>query len=189
MVWKKALCCVIMVLLLTGCGGSEPTQEALDLRTDLLEAGGCTFVSDIRADIGERVYEFSVSCDYTAGKDARIEVLQPEEIAGITAEVSDSGASVEFNGMALDFGTLAGGNVSAMEAAWLLAKCWTGAYISSAGEDGEYCRVTYLDGYGDGELAVDTWLDSTGVPVHNEIVYDGVRCLTLDISQFQLKGL
>ncbi len=189
MVWKKILCCVIMVLLLAGCGQSrEPAQEALDLRTALLEAGGCTFLADIRADFGERVYEFSVSCDYTAGENAKIEVVQPEEIAGISATVSGDGAAVEFDGMALDFGTMAGGRVSAMEAAWLLCSCWHSAYISSAGKDGDLLRITYLDGYDDDELVVDTWLDSEGIPVHSEIVYDGVRCLTLDISQFQLKG-
>lgn len=189
MVWKKVLYCAIMILILTGCGQNrEPAQVALDLRTDLLEAGGCTFDADIRADFGERAYDFSISCDYTAGESARVEVLRPEEIAGIAATVSGSGVGVEFDGVALDFGTMANGNVSAMEAPWLLAKCWNDAYISSGGEDGDLCRITYLEGYGEGELVVDTWLDSTGVPVHSEIAYDGTRCLTLDISQFQLKG-
>lgn len=178
-----------MVLSFVGCGQNrEPAQEALDLRTSLISAGGCSFVADIRADFPDRAYDFSVSCEYTAGENARIEVLQPEEIAGIKATVSGSGAAVEFDGMALDFGTMANGRVSAMEAAWLLCSCWHNGYISSAGKDGELCRTTYLDGYDDDELVVDTWLDSEGIPVHSEIVYDGVRCLTLDISQFQLKG-
>lgn len=189
MVWKKVVCCVIMLLTLTGCGGKnrEPAQKALDLRTALLDAGGCEFTADVEADFGDRVYSFSVFCNYTAGEKAVISVTKPEEIAGITATVSDSGAKVDFDGIALDFGTLAGGRTSAMEAPWLLGKCWSGAYISSAGADGELQRITYLEGYGEGELTVDTWLDSAGSPVRGEIAYDGVRCLTLDISQFQLK--
>lgn len=190
MVWKKGLCCVIMLLILTGCGGASrnPAQKALDLRTALLEAGGCGFTAKIEADFGDRVYPFSVSCEYTVGQEAKIAVLEPEEIAGITATVSDTGAKVDFDGMALDFGVLAKGNVSAMEAAWCLAQCWSGAYISTAGADGELHRITYLEGYGDGELTVDTWLGSTGSPIRGEIAYDGVRCLTLDISQFQLSS-
>ena len=189
MVWKKALICAIMILLLVGCGkNDEPAQGALDLRRDLTEAGGCLFLADIRADIGEKTYRFSVSCDYTTGKDARVEVLQPEEIAGIAAAVSGDGASVEFDGMALDFGRMANGQLSAMESLWLLPECWNRAYISCAGKDEELLRVTYLEGYGEEEIVVDTWLDGDGIPVHGEITYDGVRCLTLDISQFQLKG-
>ena len=187
MVWKKALCCVIMMLLLTGCGGSNtPSQQALDLRTAILENGGCAFTADITVDFSDRVYQYTVECSYTAGGSCRITVVHPEEIAGITAIVSDDGAVVEFDGVALDFGTLANGNISAMEAAWLMGACWDSAYISSVGKDGDFLRVTYLDGYDDGQLTVDTWLDEKGVPFRGEIAHDGMRCLTLQISQFQL---
>ena len=189
MVWKKSLCCVIMLLVLAGCGkGEAPKQAALDLRTALLEAGGCTFTAEITADLGNRVYDFSVSCDYDAGNRVKVQVVEPKEIAGINAVVSGNGAAVEFEDMALDFGTMAGGNVSAMEAPWLLAECWSGAYISAAGADGELYRITYLHGYDEKELVVDTWLDSAGNPIRSEVAYDGGRCLSLVLTQFQLKG-
>ena len=187
MVWKKVLCCVMMFLCLTGCGrGNQPAQQALDLRTALLEKGGCSFTADMTVDFPDRAYDFSVSCEYLSGEHAKITVLQPEEITGITAKVSGSGAAVVFDDIALDFGKLANGNVSAMEAPWLLAKCWDSAYISAAGKDGDLLRVTYLEGYDDGQLTVDTWLNEAGEPVRGEVAYDGMRCLTLNISQFQL---
>ncbi len=190
MVWKKVICCVIILLALVGCSGKprEPMQKALELRTALLGAGGCEFTAKIGADFGDRVYSFTVSCDYSAGENAVVTVLEPDEIAGITATVSNTGTGVDFDGVALDFGVLAGGNTSAVEAPWLLGTCWSNAYISSAGSDGQTYRITYLDGYGDGELTVDTWLDSLGNPIRGEIACNGVRCLEVDISQFQLRA-
>ena len=74
-----------------------------------------------------------------------------------------------------------------MEACRLLGQCWTNAYISCSGADGELERVTYLDGYEDEEVSVDTWLDEAGLPVYAEISYDGKRCLTLQISEFRFE--
>ena len=62
MSWKKLLCCVMMCVVLVGCQGKQsPTQDALDFRTALLEAGGCRFRAVIGADYGDRVYSFTVS--------------------------------------------------------------------------------------------------------------------------------
>lgn len=189
MSWKKVLICVMICLILPGCDASPKSdmQQALDLRASLLETGGCSFTAVIGADFGERVYSFSVSCDYTAGEGAKITVLQPEEISGIAARVSERGAVIEFEDLELDFGQLAEGNVSPMEAAWLLPHCWEGAYIDSVGQDGDLLRITFLDGYEDETLTVDTWLNTDKTPVYGEIIYEGVRCLTVEITQFQWK--
>lgn len=189
MSWKKGLCCVMIGAVLTGCQspGAETAQKALDFRTGLLEAGGCGFTAAIEADFGDRVYNFTVACDYDAGGGAEITVLEPEEIAGIQARVSGDGVTVTFDTAELDFGQLANGNVSPVAASWLLGQCWTGAYVDRSGPDGDLARITYLDGYRDKELTVDTWLDG-GTPVHAEIAYDGVRRLTLDLTDFQMKS-
>ena len=69
-------------------------------------------------------------------------------------------------------------------APWLLVQCWTGEYIAYAGSDGDMERITYLRGYNDEEVAVDTWLQN-GIPTYAEVSYGGVRCLTITISKFQ----
>ena len=188
MLWKKLLCCVIMCIVLAGCQNkASPTQEALDLRTDLLEAGGCRFRAVIGADYGDRVYSFTVSCAYDTDGITELTVLQPEEIAGISAKIFDSSAIVEFEDLELDFGVMANGVVSPMKACSILGRCWSASYISCGGSDGELKRITYLDGYEEKELTVDTWLDSSGAPVYAEISYDGARCLTLQLSDFEFE--
>lgn len=180
------LCC--LVLCLTACGGekSQPTQKALDFRTGLMEAGGCSFTAVVTADYGEKVYSFTLDCSYNGDK-TRLRVLEPESIAGIAATVSGNGAVLEFDGVELEFGKLANGFPSPVAAPWLLGQCWTGEYIAWAGPDGDLERITYLRGYDDEELTVDTWLDANRVPVYAEVAQDGVRCLTVEIKDFRFE--
>ena len=188
MIWKKLLCCVVMCIVLSGCQSqTSPTQGALDLRTALLEAGGCSFRAVIGADYGDRVYSFTVSCEYDTDGITELTVLQPEEIAGISAQISDSSTIVEFEDIALDFGKMANGAVSPVKACSVLGRCWSTSYISCGGSDGDLERITYLDGYEEQELTVDTWLDNSAVPVYAEISYDGTRCLTLQLSDFEFE--
>lgn len=146
---------------------------------------GCSFTAGIRADYGERVYEFTMSVA-TSGEETTLTVLQPESISGITARVSEDRTSVTFDGTELDFGILANGLLSPVETPWLLMQCWKQAYIAYAGADGDQQRVTYLRGYDEEEITVDTWF-SSGVPVYAEVSCGDTRYLTVEITDFQLK--
>ena len=181
------LCCLLLCCMyFVGCTGqkTQPGQEALDFRTDLMEHGGCCFTANIAADFGERVYMFTLACETNAGE-TRLKVIEPEMIAGIAATVSSDGIKLTFDDAELDFGKLANGYVSPVTVPWLLAQCWMGEYIAWSGADGELDRVTYLRGYDEAELTVDTWF-SDGVPQHAEILYDDVRCLTVEILDFKM---
>lgn len=182
---RKMLAVLMILVCLTGCGKTgEPTQKALDFRTKLMQSEGCTFTADITASYAERVYSFTVDAVYSP-EETTLTVVSPEEIAGISATVTEDGAKLEFEDVELDFGKLANGYVSPVSVPWLLGQCWIGEYISHAGADGDLERVTYLRGYHDAEVTLDTWLSQEGTPVHAEVIYDGVRCLTIEIRDFQ----
>lgn len=185
--FKRLLPFSLAALLLAGCAGTggAPTQKALDFRTALMEAGGCAFTAAVCADVGGRVYQFTLESEVPADGPARIAVTAPEEIAGITAEISQDGAQLSFDGAALDFGALADGTAP-LTLPWLLGESWTGDYIAAAGADGALERVTYLHGYDDGTLTVDTWLDDQNLPVRCEVSYEGAKCLSAEISDFAL---
>ena len=183
---KFALLLTLISIFLTGCAAKSPAQQPLTFRTALLEAGGCSFTAVVTADYGEKVYSFTLDCSCTGDK-TRLCVLEPESIAGIAATVSGDGAVLEFDGAELEFGKLANGFPSPVAAPWLLGQCWTGEYIAWAGPDGDLERITYLRGYDDEELTVDTWLDKNGVPVYAEAAQDGVRCLTVEIKDFRFE--
>ncbi len=186
---KKLIPFALSLALLSGCAGTEtakPSQKALDFRTALMEAGGCSFTAEVTADYGTRVYDFTLDCDYTVDAEAHLTVTSPENISGIEATVSADGGQVEFDGASLDFGRMANGYVAPMSIPWLLGSCWLKGYISSAGADGELERITYLQGYNEAELTLDTWLDSNEIPIRCEVSWDGTRCLTVALSNFQL---
>ena len=179
---------LLIVFTMTGCAGHTPKtgQQALDFRTALMEQGGCSFTAQITADYGSRVYSFTVDCVNEKDR-TQIQVLEPESIADIRATVSADGTKLAFDGAELDFGKLANGHVSPITAPWLIHHCWIGEYIAWSGNDGDLERVTYLSGYDEEELTVDTWF-SDGIPIRSEVVYDGVRCLVLELSDFQMNG-
>ncbi len=186
---QRTILAVLMMTLclsLTACSGADNLmQPALDVRAKLLEAGGCSFSADITADFGKTVCMFSADCSYTTDGMTRVEITAPESIAGITATVSADGATVEFDGMLLDFGELAGGHVAPVAAPSILSLCWAGEYISSAGEEGENVLVTYLKGYDKEELTVLTrFSGQTGEPVSGEVIYDGNTVLSVAITAF-----
>ena len=181
-----ALCIGVCLCLLGGCSASEelPTQNAIDFRTALMGAKGCRFTAEVTADYGDKVYVFSLQSETMDGETS-LQVLSPENIAGIQATISADGAELEFDSVALTFGKLANGYVSPVSVPWLLEQCWQSAYIAYAGADEEYDRVTYLRGYNEEELSVDTWfLNQT--PVYAEVVWNDVRCLQVTIKDFQL---
>ena len=157
-------------------------QTALDFRTRLLASKGCAFTCQVEADYGDRVYGFTLNCSYD-GKDGALTVTAPETIAGIRATVDGSDACLEFDGISLEFGRLANGHVAPLMIPWLLGSAWTEDYISAAGQDGLRTRVTWLKGYNDEELGIDTWFEEK-IPVYAEVSYDGKRAITIRIQDF-----
>lgn len=181
---RKILAVLLMIcLLLTGCHSSEDQmQQILDFRTELLSSQGCKFSCVIEADYGENVYNFSLDCVYD-GNYAQLTVTEPDNIAGISACVDGSDASLEFDGFSLEFGSLANGHVAPLAIPWLLGSAWTKDYISQVGAESGQIRGTFLKGYHDDELVIDTWF-SENIPTYAEILYDGDRVLTACIQNF-----
>ena len=175
-----------MFLFLVGCSSdhADNGQFALDFRTTMLGSSGCSFSAKITADYEEHVFVFAVDCRSKDGQ-MHLCVKEPESIAGIAATVSDSGTELVFEDVELDFGQLANGRVSPVTVPGLLEQCWRSAYIAWSGADGEAQRITYLHGYNSEELTVDTWF-SDGVPFYAEVLCDNVKCISVEILNFEI---
>lgn len=176
---------MLLPMLLCSCGAkNDELQTALDFRAALLEAGGCSFTADVEADYGDRLYDFTLSCSYD-GDDGSLTVTAPESIAGISAVVRDGTSVLEFDGAALEFGPLANGFPSPLVLPWLLGSAWSEDYIARAGMDGDRVMVTWLKGYNDEELTIQTWF-TRQIPVRVEVVSAGRRVLTAELDDFSL---
>lgn len=175
-----------LCLVFSGCEKKNSgLQQALNFRRELLESSACSFTCHIEAEMDDWVYQFSVDCR-ADDEGILFEVTAPEEISGITASLRNGEAQLEFNGLALDFGTAAQGRVSPLTTPSLLCSAWSREYIQCAGADGDACRVTYLCGYDEDEITVDTWFADAS-PSYAEISWDGKRILAVTIADFSLE--
>ena len=158
---KKLSVLAALLLTLSGCARQDTAmQRALDLRTALTAAGGCAFAAQAEVNYGEEIFRFSMDCAYEAGGGVTIRLTEPQTLAGIGAEVSADGARVVYEDTAVGFESLAGGRLAPMALPYLLGSSWYEGYISACGMENGLLRMTCLEGYGEEELAVDTWLDT-----------------------------
>ena len=190
---RRTLAAVLMtaLCLLTACGSKETDelQAAMDFRAALLQAEGCPFTAAVTADYGDRSYEFTLDCVCRTDGTATVTVCAPQTIAGISASVQQAGAQLEFDGMALDFGTMADGTVSPVSAPIRLCQCWAQEYISAAGMEEENLRVTYEQGYDSETLTADTWFSpENGVPIFAQICYNDQIILKMTLTDFSMNS-
>lgn len=176
----------LLCLLLSGCSSEESVVAgAIEFRAALVQAGGCSFQAEIQADFGQTVETFAVDCQADSDGNTELTVLEPETLKDITAKVNADSGMVTYDGMAMEFGVLADGNVIPAAAPALVVRCWSSEYIASAGtEDGLY-RVTYEKDYEEKMLTVDTWFKND-IPISAEVCYNGQRVLKLTITEYKM---
>lgn len=184
---KKVGVLFLLLLLLTGCDGApKEIERGMALRSSLLQGNGCSFDADITADYGDKVHSFSVSCQADAQGNLQFTITEPQTIAGITGIISEDSGKLTFDGMALEFDTMAEDRVSPVTAPWIFLKTLRSGYLTSACVEGEWLRLTIDDSYEDDALQLDIWLDEKNSPLRAEILCDGRRILSLDVGSFRV---
>lgn len=176
-----------VLLLLTGCSSrNQELDRAMDLRSRALQAPGCTFDAEITADYGDTLYTFSVSCQWENSGSLTFTVTQPESISGITGTITRESGALTFEDVALQFDTLTDGQVTPVMAPWILMQGLTGGYLTSAGMEDGFVRVSVDDNYAGEALHLDVWLSGQDLPIRGEILYDGRRIVSLSVKNFAL---
>lgn len=185
---KQAWALVLCMILLTGCAG-EPKEmgQALSFRKALLEAEGCSFDAEITADYGDSLYTFGLSCQADQQGNMVFTVQTPETISGISGKIASGKAWLTFDDKALEFSPLVDGQVTPVGAPWLLLHALRSGYIASAGYEDELLRLTIEDSFRDSPLHVDVWLEKGNTPCRGEILYKGVRILSLAVANYQMQ--
>lgn len=134
-------------------------------------------------DYGQRVQCFTLACDADGEGTTSITLLEPETVAGVTATVTDGGGRITYDGMALDFGLLANGDLIPAAVPCMLATCWMREYICDAGENETGRQVRYRKKIGEKELLLDTFFEN-GIPFLAEVCYNDSGILKIEISDF-----
>ena len=191
---RKWFCVPMMTLclLLAGCEGKE---EVADLRLPYQEMSGCTMTASVTCDQEGAEWTAVLKCDYIPDGESRVEVLEPELIAGVAAVFSDSDWRLEYEDAVLNVGAVSSEELSpalclprllsALKEGWLLEEndeAW-----------GEVpCRRLSLDQTGEnGEKILSAvWLRyDTGAPLRGEISVDGEIILTAEFTDFEFHDI
>lgn len=180
---RRVLCVLLLCLLCTACSAEAELSTAVEFRSKLVSSGGAEFSAEVFADFGETVQTFCMDCQCDEVGNLTFTVTSPETLSGITGTVTDSGGKITYDGMAMDFGLLANGNVIPAAAPAIVCDCWIDGYISSAGEDGDGFRVTYEKDFDEKSLTVDTWFEKN-IPICAEVCYNNIRILSITIQDF-----
>jgi outer membrane lipoprotein-sorting protein len=179
---------VLALIFAASCSGQvKPEKLEAEIKDVFRGADSVETTADITADYGSGVFSFSVR--YTGSADmGAVEILAPESIAGITAEVTFPECYLEYDGLSLEAGTLTGDGLSPVQALPILLGQWTDGYA----ELGSFERLDGVDA-----LALETritevssqktWFDAeTLLPMRSEIYGDGRMVVVCEIESIQI---
>jgi hypothetical protein len=182
----KILAVILALLLLGGCKGPEAELDrAMALRAKLL-ASSVSFDAEITADYGDELHKFSLYCEGDTRGNLGFRVTAPETIADITGRIDGGEGKLTFRDTALAFPLLAEDQLSPVSAPWIFYRTLRSGYLTAAGMEEEFLRLTIDDSYEEDALTLDIWLNEQDLPIRAEILYDGRRILTLEIENFQI---
>ena len=177
----------LCLCLLAGCAQNpKEVEQGLKLRSQILQGNGCSFQADITADYGDKLHTFSVACEADQEGDLSFTVTKPESISGITGSIKKGEGYLTFADTALQFDPMTDDQITPVLAPWIFMKTLRGGYLTSAGKDGKYLRLTIDDSYEEDALTLDIWLGEDRLPVRAEILYDSRRILSMDVKEFAI---
>lgn len=185
---KRTVAIFLTLFLLAGCTGKrDELDRAMKLRASLLGCLGCSFDVTIKADYGDELYEFTMTCQAEGREELQFTVTKPESIAGITGRISSGEGKLTFDDAALEFPLLADDQVTPISGPWILMKTLMGGYLTSANQEDELLHLTINDSYEEDALQMEIWLNAEDKPVCGEILYDGRRIVTMTVENFELR--
>ena len=185
------LCVPMIALLLAGCGRlevSEAEQLALEIRGEYLELERCSASLEITDDYGQRVYQFEMDAQ-VQGEDAVLTLTAPETVAGLTARWAGEAGTLEYDGVAVETGSLDPEGLDPVSAFPVLLEAARSGYMAACAleEDGAVLRVDCGDPAGTPGQGTETtlWFDGeTGALLRGEIRVDGFRVIGCTCTAF-----
>lgn len=179
---KRLFLLILCICLLVGCKGNEAMDEALALRSAILQAKTCSFTTVITADYGDITYSFTMDCVADEQGNVTFTVTKPETITGIAGKLTADGGSLSFDDTALAIPMLTDDLITPVSAPWILMRTLRGGYITACADG----RITIDDSYADDALKLDITLDTDHKPVLAEVYWKNRRILTLEVTSFVL---
>ncbi len=176
---------ILLALLLSGCG--EKTQSrAEEWQQRYAQMQGYEALVEVSVPREDETLHYTLSLE-KSGDSVRAAVIEPEELTGIAATLTGDALTLEYDGMALDAGTLSP-RVSALNCVPLVLDGFSRAYLDSVGSetlDGkDTLRADFSMTLGDETLGGTVWFTDGGAPVYLEASEDGKIIAAAEFTNF-----
>lgn len=176
---------VLLALLLAGCG-EKAQKSAEDLQARYAQMQGYEAVVEVAVPREDETLHYTLSLEHSSDE-TRAAVLAPEALAGVTATLTGDALTLEYDGMALDAGTLSP-RVSALSCVPLVLDGFSRAYLDSVGSetlDGqETLRADFSMTLGGETLGGTVWFEDSGAPVYAEVCENGKIIAAAEFTNF-----
>ena len=189
---RKALLFALMMTLclsLAGCGGeTAEKQETEELQMKCQNLSAATVEAELTCHYGDEVRTYTLRCSYTP-EESTVEVLAPEDLAGISATLTGEALTLQYDGILLDAGTYSGTEISPMWAVPSMLRAMGQGYPLETGREAlgetECLRVTFeMTSSDGGKQYTAVWFDENGIPLQGEITLEETVVYTAVLTQF-----
>jgi len=171
-----SLSIILSLLCLCSCSGGKTEDIAEKVKEEFSLIQSLDLTANVSADYGDKVFEYKLKFvgDLQSGT---VKVLKPENIAGLTAEVSILSETVKliYDGAELDTGNFENLKISPVSALPNMLALWQNGYVSECileTVNGEECiMISYQPEDG---ISLKTWFDAaTLLPYKAEFSENG----------------
>ena len=176
---------ILLALLLSGCG--EKTQSrAEEWQQRYAQMQSYEALVEVSVPREDETLHYTLSLE-KSDDSVRAAVIEPEELTGIAATLTGDALTLEYDGMALDAGTLSP-RVSALNCVPLVLDGFSRAYLDSVGSetlDGkDTLRADFSMTLGDETLGGTVWFTDGGAPVYLEASEDRKIIAAAEFTNF-----
>lgn len=166
---RWGICLLCLALLLAGCGQSREAERQAQFAEDLSTRRDLAFTARVRAEYADKTVAFRLRYSEQP-EGCTLELLEPEELAGISLHLDEGGAQLRLEEIRLDTGPLDRYGLSPVSALPALTEALRQGHLESSRTEGE---LTVWELTADDELTVQVWLDEALTPLRAELISDG----------------
>lgn len=196
---RKGGLCALMIslpLALCACGtmnsGSDDGMTgdaARILQEEYRALEGCDMTARLRCDWENETADYTLRCHWNAEGPSSIEVLEPEMLAGICAELEGEQLTLTYEDVSLAAGTLGSQEISPVQCLPLMMYAIREGYLLEKGAekvDGTECLRLLFDvtGLRGGKVECAVWFGAGHTPVKAEVLEEGTVLFTAEFTGF-----